>query len=58
VTETASAKEVLVNSLDELGYLLTFQTYPPQNPEVIKAKYFHLPAAIDVASDGSSQTDR
>lgn len=31
---------------------------PPQKPDATKAKYFHLPAAIDVAIDESNQTDR
>jgi len=30
---------------------------PPQKPDAARLKYFHLPAAIDVTNDESSQTD-
>jgi hypothetical protein len=30
---------------------------PPQNPDAMTAKYFHLPAAVDMANDESNQTD-
>ena len=57
VTERASAREVLENYSDGSDHCQTIRTYPPQQPEMIKVEYFHLPAVIDVTNDESNQMD-